>query len=155
MISFKKSFVVLFCLGVLLFGIQQKTQLVIASSPSLPWKVYLVLKGSSWKKGDIVTIKGHSSVYIEGAPLLTKRVVGSEGDRIDQQGAGIYVEKRLIGLLLPHNSKGQPLYAIAFHRIPAGYVFVAGDDPRSFDSRYEEFGLVKVEHIVGRSLPLW
>lgn len=155
MMSFKKSFVVLFCLGVLLFGIQQKTQLVIASSPSLPWKVYLVLKGSSWKKGDIVTIKGHSSVYIEGAPLLTKRVVGVEGERISFKANTLEINRRPIGSLLTHNSKGKPLHVFPSKRIPAGYVFVAGDDPRSFDSRYEEFGLVKIEHIAGRSLPLW
>jgi type IV secretory pathway protease TraF len=34
-------------------------------------------------------------------------------------------------------------------------VFVAGDHHRSFDSKYNEFGLVKRENIKGRSFALW
>ena len=36
-----------------------------------------------------------------------------------------------------------------------GYVFVAGDHPKSFDSRYDEFGLVNIENIQGRAIWWW
>ena len=39
--------------------------------------------------------------------------------------------------------------------IPTGYVFVAGDNPNSFDSRYEEFGLVPMEKIWGKAIATW
>ena len=39
--------------------------------------------------------------------------------------------------------------------IPPGYVFVAGDNPNSFDSRYEEFGLVPMEKIWGKAVFWW
>lgn len=39
--------------------------------------------------------------------------------------------------------------------IPPGYVFVAGDNPNSFDSRYEEFGLVPMEKIWGKAVLWW
>jgi type IV secretory pathway protease TraF len=39
--------------------------------------------------------------------------------------------------------------------IPKGYVFVAGDNLNSFDSRYEEFGLVPVEKIWGKAVLWW
>lgn len=39
--------------------------------------------------------------------------------------------------------------------IPPGYVFVAGDNPNSFDSRYEEFGLVPMEKIWGKAIATW
>ncbi len=39
--------------------------------------------------------------------------------------------------------------------IPPGYVFVAGDNPHSFDSRYEEFGLVPMEKIWGKAVVWW
>lgn len=39
--------------------------------------------------------------------------------------------------------------------IPPGYVFVAGDNPNSFDSHYEEFGLVPMEKIWGKAVLWW
>ena len=156
MMSMRKSLLGIGVLAALLFWLQYKTLLGIAESSSLPWKVYLVVKGSAWKKGDIVTIQGHTSSYSQGIPLLTKRVVGGEGDVIllkDKENLLVGDEK--ISPLLPYNSKGKPLHPVENQIISRGYVFVVGDDPRSFDSRYQEFGLVKAEHILGRSFPLW
>lgn len=57
--------------------------------------------------------------------------------------------------LLKRTKYGDPLTPLRAERIPAGYVFVAGDHPRSFDSRYEEFGLVPLDKIWGRALFAW
>lgn len=151
----KKAF---FCLGVLaavLGGVQQKTCLVVSRSASLPWSVYLVLKGSSWKKGDIVTFQGHTSPFLKEIPLVTKRIAGVPGDQLVVRKQELYIHNQRVGLVMTHNSTGNPLHPIEKRVIPSNYVFVVGDDPRSFDSRYKEFGLVKTQHILGRSLPLW
>ena len=153
--TFRRSFFLLSVMGILLLSVQQTTQLVIAASQSLPNRVYLVLKGTSWQKGDIVTIKDHR-VSGEIVPYLTKRVRGVEGDQLRGTTTGKVFNNNLeIGTFQNHSSTGKRLHAIPSGVIPKGYVFVCGDHPQSFDSRYQEFGLVKVENIVGRSIPLW
>lgn len=145
------------CLGLLalvLLSLQQTTQLVIAASESLPHRVYLVLKGSSWSVGDIVTIKGHP-LSDSRVPSLTKRVRGVTGDRIWEINENLYINNVKIGRLQRHSSTGRAMHAIPSGIIPQGCVFVAGDHPKSFDSRYQSFGLVKTDHIVGRAIPLW
>ena len=73
--------------------------------------------------------------------------------------------------LLKQTKEGNPLTPISVKRfsegdiskggilpegiISPGYVFVAGDNPNSFDSRYEEFGLVPVEKIWGKAVLWW
>lgn len=61
--------------------------------------------------------------------------------------------------LLHHTKEGRPLTPLVLNEfgmtIPKGYVFVAGDHPQSFDSRYEEFGLVPVEKIWGKAVLTW
>lgn len=150
-----KAFCILLSLATLLLWVQQKTHLVIAASSSLPWKVFLVIKGLPWKKGDFVTFQGHTSPYIQGVPLITKRVSGLAGETIHYLGNALHINDIRIASPLQKNSRGKPLHLLKKNKISPGYVFVTGDDPKSFDSRYEEFGLVKVEHILGRSFPLW
>lgn len=57
--------------------------------------------------------------------------------------------------LLEKTSQGKPLTPISAAIVPEGYVFVAGDNPNSFDSRYEEFGLVPIEKIWGKAVFTW
>ena len=52
-------------------------------------------------------------------------------------------------------SDGKPLTPISATSISEGYVFVAGDHPNSFDSRYEEFGLVPIEKVWGKAILWW
>jgi signal peptidase I len=54
--------------------------------------------------------------------------------------------------LLEKTSEGKPLTPLLATSVPEGYVFVAGDNPNSFDSRYEEFGLVPREKIWGKAI---
>jgi signal peptidase I len=54
--------------------------------------------------------------------------------------------------LLEKTSEGKPLTPLLAISVPEDYVFVAGDNPNSFDSRYEEFGLVPREKIWGKAI---
>lgn len=57
--------------------------------------------------------------------------------------------------LLDKTRDGKPLNPLEISIVPEGCVFVAGEHPRSFDSRYQEFGLVHQSHVMGRALQLW
>lgn len=126
-----------------LFAFVMSTELGINQTPSLPYKVFLTIKGFPYQKGDLVSIKGHRAHYT-GNLSYVKRVEGIGGDQITP----------LVDLKR-ETREGKPLTPLTVSAVPEGYVFVRGDHKDSFDSRYEEFGLVLQEHIVGRTFPLW
>ena len=111
-----------------------------------------------FKRGDIVLIEGHTIAYV-GTKPLTKRIVGLPGDTI------IHEKNALILLtqegtdhnfpLLDKTTDGNSLTPLKVSTLPEGLVFVAGNTPNSFDSRYEEFGLVPVEKITGKGVLWW
>lgn len=149
------------CLSVLVIS----TQLLICDAGSLPGvKVALILKGSPYKTGDMVGIQGHPIPYAAGKNLLIKRILGFSGDRIEHKGKEIRLIPQNPGphkeecqgfVLLNKTKEEKPLHPLEIRVVPEGYVFVAGDHPRSFDSRYLEFGLVHQSHIMGRTVSLW
>ena len=57
--------------------------------------------------------------------------------------------------LLDQTKDGKPLTPLRVEIVPEGYVFVAGDHLRSFDSRYEEFGLVSQQNLWGKAASTW
>lgn len=137
------------------------TQLLEVTSESLEGVHYLLVrKSASINRGDIVAIQDHKPQYLEGSYLFTKRVVGLPGDNITKTKRGVEVKARNSSIstifpLLDQTIDRKPLTPLSVSIIPEEYVFVVGDHPRSFDSRYEEFGLVKMENIQGKSLWFW
>ena len=148
--------------------ITKNTQLLECISDSLQGIRYiLVLKTSTFKHGDIVAIKDHPVSYVKETSFA-KRVLGLPGDRIfkskgclslltggeiGKKGKSIVTLTQLP--LLETTREGKPLTPLSIESVPHGYVFVIGDNPRSFDSRYEEFGLVAREKIFGRGIFTW
>ncbi|MBY0500437.1 MAG: signal peptidase I [Alphaproteobacteria bacterium] len=136
------------------------TQLLEVASESLEDVHYIfVHKSSSIKRGDIVLIQGHTPQYV-GEKLFTKRVIGLPGDHITKTKKGLKVKAKNSSVsttfpLLDETKEGQTLTPLPLQSVPEGYLFVIGDHPRSFDSRYEEFGLVSVEKIWGKGIFTW
>lgn len=137
------------CLGLILTFLLTQTHLTINQTPSLSYRAFICIKRVKPKKGDFVSICDHPTSYFEGIHY-TKRLMGLPGDRIHFKGNRLYVEDILIGPLHKTTRNSHRLHPNKTTLVPQGHVFVSGDHPRSFDSRYEEFGLVKQEHIKGR-----
>jgi signal peptidase I len=104
-------------------------------------------------RGDIVSIQGHTPAYV-GTHMFAKRILGLPGDRIIRKKHSLKIGDHVLPLLR-QTKEGHPLNALSLKVVPPGYVFVVGDHPRSFDSRYEEFGLVKMENIYGKAVWKW
>lgn len=119
----------------------------------------LFLKSNTIKRGDIVAIQGHREDHLGDLKKwsYSKRVLGIPGDLIVRNEGGITVipKENSHLSLLTKTSKGKPLNPTTNTIVPEGYLFVAGDNPQSFDSRYEEFGLVPKEKIWGKGLLTW
>lgn len=148
----------IFCL--ILSGFATYTQLLENVSESLDGvRYFLVLKSSSIKRGDIVAIQGHTPHYV-GDHIFTKRVVGLPGDQIIRNKTQLTLKAQngafsITLPLLTKTKEGRPLTPLSLDVVPEGYCFVIGDHPRSFDSRYEEFGLVPMEKIYGKAVLKW
>jgi conjugal transfer pilin signal peptidase TrbI len=119
----------------------------------------LFLKSNTIKRGDIVAIQGHREDHVGNLKKwpYSKRVLGIPGDHIVHNKNGITVipQESYLLSVLDKTSKGKPLKPISVGIIPEGTLFVAGDNPRSFDSRYAEFGLVPKEKIWGKGVFTW
>ncbi len=148
----------IFCL--ILMGLGSYTQLLENVSESLDDVRYLlILKSTKIKRGDIVSIQGHTPQYV-GNHIFTKRVIGLPGDYIIQDKTYLILKAQngAFSITLPllnQSKEGQPLTPLSLEVVPQGYFFVTGDHLRSFDSRYEEFGLVKKEKIYGKAVLKW
>ena len=119
----------------------------------------LVHKSSSLKRGDIVLIQGHTPQYV-GEKSFTKRVIGLPGDTIIREKNGLEIKAKnssvsFIFPLLDKTKEGQILTPLPCQIVPEGYLFVIGDHARSFDSRYEEFGLVPMVKVWGKAIVKW
>lgn len=137
------------CCCVVLIFITDTTSLLISPSKSLPQRVFLLVKGTHAHKGQLAAIQGHPTAYF-GDVMYTKQIQGVAGDRIENRKGCIVINGKKLFPLQTHTTKGQPLTPLKAQIIPKGYVFVGGSHPSSFDSRYQEFGLVAQQHILGR-----
>ena len=148
----------IFCF--ILVGLGTYTQLLENVSESLDDVRYLLIfKSTDIRRGDIVSTRGHIPQYV-GNYIFTKRVIGLPGDRIIQNKTHLTIKAQngafaITFPLLTQSKEGQPLTPLSHEVIPQGYFFITGDHLHSFDSRYEEFGLVSMEKIYGKALLKW
>ena len=156
----KKAVIGIGIFAIILAVLGTSTQLLENVSESLDDVRYLlILKSTKIKRGDIVSIQGHTPQYV-GNYIFTKRVVGLPGDYIirDEAHLTLKVQNGAFAITLPilnQTKEGKPLTPLFSEVVPEGYCFVTGDHLRSFDSRYEEFGLVSMKKIYGKAVLKW
>ena len=146
-------------LGLVVAFFLTQTRLAFNRTKSLPYKAFICFKGLPPQRGDFVSLQDHPTKYFEGIHYI-KRLSGFPGDKIERQGNQLFLEikegsSHLVGPLQPTTQEEKPLHPLPSTIIPKGYVFVSAEHLRSFDSRYQEFGLVKKEHIEGTCFGLF
>lgn len=142
-------------LGVILSGVAYTTRLSPCLTASLNGvQGILALRSAKIAKGDIVLITEHTTALYKGRNFA-KRVVGLPGDRIELAGDQLYVAGQANLKVHEKSLSGKDLHPTNAQEIPAGYIFVAGDHDRSFDSRYQEFGLVPLDKVWGKAVLTW
>jgi conjugal transfer pilin signal peptidase TrbI len=114
---------------------------IVVTSESVPYSLCLQVYNLKPEKDDLCVLKFGETNFV-------KYVRGVAGDKVTNINGEIFVDYRKIGEV----DKKSNLTAIDSCVIPEGYVFVAGTHPDSFDSRYKEFGLVKVSDIKGKAI---
>jgi len=141
--------------------ISRHVTFVYSQTSSLPYHLFLNLKRVTPKRGDYACF--NSSWY--GGRVI-KKVVGKAGDVLSyDQDRNLWLEyppisdpsgkaRLKIGNPKKESIDGRLLTPLKPGVIPEGKVFVMGEHERSFDSRYEELGLVPEEDLQGRLIAL-
>lgn len=151
--DFKKglwSFVITFaCLGVL----SSNLHFIKSYTDSMPEHYFIQLPRISPRKGDLTLVYNG---WYKGR--IIKRIIGVAGDRIssDEQG-NIWISdekmSKKVGQAVDkgcgRTEGGITLTKIKPQVIPEGKVFLYSPHPLSFDSRYEQVGLVSVSDLEG------
>lgn len=136
---------VFFVLCTIVFLIGTQLTVLFNTSDSLPYSAFIQFLGKQISPdfGRFVTTNHRLSKI-----PVAKQVKGVEGDRIVIKNNSIYILHK-IGKIREKNSKGESLSPIKSGVIPRGYVFLAGSNNKSLDSRYDSFGLVKKDQCRG------
>lgn len=136
----KRTLAWVFCSLIVFVGfIASQIRIVVITSGSIPYEVCLQVYHAIPKKYDLCA-------FIYNGQRLVKYIVGEEGDKIINLADAIYVDGFRIGKAVRTNK----LTPIEDCEIPRGYVFVSGRHPASLDSRYKEFGFVKISDLEGK-----
>ncbi len=86
---------------------------------------------------------------------LIKQVLGKFQDHIQVESDNVWINEQWVGRAKTYSKTGKALNPIKPQRVPQNYFFVAGTHLDSFDSRYQEFGLLSRDRIIARAYPLF
>jgi signal peptidase I len=121
-----------------------QARFVVLDSPSIPYKVCLQIFHWKPQKGDLCAFEKHGLT-------LFKYIAAAEGDDVASVKGDIYINNQYVC----HAERTETLTPVRSFFVPSGYVFVLGTREDSLDSRYEEFGLVRLSDIRGKAIGLW
>lgn len=139
------SLLLVFSLGICSpFGIR------INVSDSLPYRLFIS------RKLETVRRDAYVSFFIkEGRYPLVKQIVGIPGDQVENVSGSVFVNGKDRGKVLEKTPSGNIVSPINCKKIPEGHVFVSASHENSFDSRYNEFGLIPIDQIQEELWPVF
>lgn len=115
----------------------------INKTDSLPYKVFISRPLETLRKFSFVSLHHNATPN-----LLVKQVVGLAGDEIKYEGNHLFVNEYDCGT-------AHKLTPIQTGKIPEGYVFLHATHKDSFDSRYQEFGLIPMTQLEEELWPIF
>ena len=145
-----KMLVILVAVVISCIVLKENFSLYINQSNSLPFRAFLVIKNQQPKRNHYIAFN-----HPWFKDPLVKQVVGVEGDVVYKVNGNLWVNNQNIGSVLKKTKTGRPLTSLAHKgEIPPKHYFVAAFHNGSFDSRYEEVGLITLKQVLGRAVPL-
>ncbi len=127
----------------------------INTSPSLPHRLYVIIKGTEPAKGHLVAFRWQGGgPYAEGVTFV-KVLAGLPGDTIAAVGRDFYVNEIYVGTAKPRSLSGTPLESGPVGILPSGRFYVQAPHPDSLDSRYALTGWIAQGQIIGRAYAIF
>ncbi|ASI68682.1 conjugative transfer signal peptidase TraF [Diaphorobacter nitroreducens] len=144
----------------LFFDATPRVPVLFNWTPSLPYKVALLHPGQRpLHRGEFIVFSFAGDGVrdypgLAGQPFF-KIVRGMPGDTVTVQGREVRINGEPVGIAKTHAFDRRSLDPIAAGVIPPGHLYVQGLSPDSFDSRYRQSGLVRVEQVIGVVDPIF
>ena len=153
----KKRSVWLAAVSALVFGLLLPGRIVVAISPSLDHRVFVVTKSftpDEIRKDDYIMFTVRSHYIKNGKPSrLLKKVSCVTGERLETRTREYYCDGEYLGMAKWYSLKGEPVDAFVYSgAVPEGKLFVTGHHVDSFDSRY--LGFIERSKVEGIARPL-
>jgi conjugative transfer signal peptidase TraF len=122
---------------------------------SQPYRLFLILKGRPFGRGDLIAFRFPGSEYYAEGSLFVKEVEGMPGDRLEiREDRTVWLNGEFVDHVRASDSKGKAVQPFLFSGIiPEGHYFLYASAPNSYDSRY--YGLIRKDRIVGKVIPLF
>ncbi|WP_051303374.1 signal peptidase I [Psychromonas aquimarina] len=121
------------------------------------YSVYFQVKQfSEIKRDQIYVFKANGlEPFFEDGTRMGKYIIGVEGDTVEINAKGIFVNGLLksTGLVLAEKLNRSIESFYTTYQIPENKFFFMGTAERSYDSRY--WGLADLSQIKGEAIPLW
>lgn len=134
----------------LVFNLSQNLRFLISETDSLAQHYFIQV----WRMP--AKLNNYTAVWSDWyRGLIIKKIIGVEGDKVWFDDGKLFVNNIKIGGCKNIATDGRVLHPIAPQIIPKGYVFLASTHSQSFDSRYQELGLVASDKLQGLVLPLF
>lgn len=145
------KFLFSFVIAFLSVGIvSNNVHIIVNRTESLPYKVFIQWVKETPKSGDYTLV---FNAFHGG--YLIKQIIGKEGDVLSyDKDKNLFIIKKQIGKIVSQTSDGRELHALTERLIPKNHVFLYASHERSFDSRYQEVGLVHKSRLEGRLVPV-
>ncbi len=153
----KKRSVYLAAVSAFIFGLLLPGRIVVAISPSLDHRIFVLTKSfnpGEIRKDDYIMFTVRSHYIKDGKPSrLLKKVSCVTGEKLETMGREYYCDGEYLGMAKWYSLKGEPVDSFVYSgTMPEGELFVTGNHPDSFDSRY--LGFIERRNVEGIAHPL-
>jgi type IV secretory pathway protease TraF len=127
----------------------------VKNNPHYKMKEMTFIKLAGGFEGDKIKA-GEKEVYVDGKLIGEEKDVNlkavATNSEIEWKYREVFVGDKLIGVAKTHSLKGAPLEIITSGVIPAHKFFAYTPHKDSFDSRYQDLGLVDEKDIIGTAI---
>jgi conjugal transfer pilin signal peptidase TrbI len=153
--------IILIMATALAVGLWLPAHISVTLTPSLGHRIFFLSEPESrdFKEGDYLLF--HKQLVY--APLrgnqaqtdrLLKMVGCAAGQRLRIESGEYYCDEKYLGHALANDSKGKPLPQFIYNgSVPVGTLFMVGNHPRSYDSKY--FGFIHADSVLKKAYPIW
>lgn len=154
LIRFRKSLLCWLCgisfIALFSWGLSPFLKLGFNLTNSIDGHVFLIVKGVEPKKGELAAFWPPENDFYNNI-WFVKYIKGVPGDSVVREGKLFYIAGEYIGAAKEHSRNGALLKPGKSGVIPSHSYFVWTPHEDSFDSRYEQIGLVPESRFIGRA----
>jgi conjugal transfer pilin signal peptidase TrbI len=149
--QFAIAFIALALVGAILF-LKENYFFIHNKSVSLNARWFVIAKKQIPQKGQIFAFTVFNPNAYKQGEIFIKIAAGIAGDEISIKERDFYINKQLIGTAKTVSLKGQPLTMSNSGVIPDRHFFAYTPHKDSYDSRYQEIGLINEAQIIGTAV---